>query len=394
MPRLHEARWERLRSPSFSATACRCCGLPLEDVVADFGLAPLATAPVPAGIAVPFHPLRLMVCSDCRLVQAPASAPAAPVPPAAPWREEGFAADMVSSLRLDAWTPVAEIGTGALLPAFARRGVPVLQENAAGFTTHRARQLRAEGLEPVLLLVPDAMAEAPSLRDLAAGLREFLAPGGVLVLEMPSLQRMMEGRRIDLVRHGILSWFTLATTEMVLAQHGLVVFDACRTGRNGGGLRLMARHAEDRGKPLTPSIDAMRREEAAAGLGGAEAYRIAAERLVEAKCALLDFLVGAQRAGKRVAAIGVPPSATTLLTWCGVGPELLAFTVDDDPARHGLTLAGTTIPIRPPEALAEEKPDFVVSLAASSKAALACRLPGLRAWGGRFVVPLPTIDIF
>ncbi len=397
MARLHEARRNGMRAPPSSAPSCRCCGLVLEEEVADFGLAPLDAAPVPPGAGLFFHPLRLMVCSDCRLVQLPDPAPAVARPPSAPWQAEGFAATMVAALRLDGWTPVAEIGPGAMLPAFARRGMPVLQQHAVGFTIDQARRLRAEGLEPVLLLVPDAMAESPSLHSLAAGLREFLAPGGLVMLDVPSLQGMMEGRRIDLVRHGLLSWFTLSTAEMVLAQHGLVIFDAMRTGRDGGGLRLLARHAEDRGKTLTPAIEALRREEAAAGLSCPDAYRAFAGQLVEAKCALLDFLLGAQRGGRRVAGVGVPGGlpggGTTLLTWCGVGPELLAFTVHDDPAWQGMTLAGTSIPIRPPEALEEEAPDYVLDLAAKPRAALSCRQPGPSAWGGRFVVPLPTIDI-
>lgn len=390
---LHEAQWDGMRAPPAAAPPCRCCGLALEEVVADLGLAPLDAAPAPPEAGLSCHPLRLMVCSDCRLVQLPHPAPSVALPPSPPWQSEGFAAAMVAALRLDAWTPVAEIGPGAMLPAFARRGVPVMQQQAGGFSIDRARRLRAEGLEPALLLVPDAMAEASSLHAVAAGLREFLAPGGVLMLDVPSLQRMMEGRRIDRIRHGLLSWFTLATAEMVLAQHGLVIFDAVATGRDGGGLRLLARHAEDRGKPLTPAIEALRRAEASAGLATADAYRAFAGQLVEAKCALLDFLVGVQRAGQRVVGIGVPPDATTLLTWCGIGPELLAFTIDDDPARQGMMLAGTSIPIRPPAALDQARPDFVLSLADASAVELACRLPGIRAWGGRFVVPLPTIDI-
>lgn len=390
---LHQAQRDGMRAPPAAAPPCRCCGLALEEVVADLGLAPLDMAPALPEAGLPAHPLRLMVCSDCRLVQLPHPAPATVLPPSFAWQAEGFAAAMVAALRLDGWTPVAEIGPGIMLPAFARRGVPVMQQQAGGFSIDQARRLRAEGLEPALLLVPDAMAEAPSLHALAAGLREFLAPGGVLMLDVPSLQRMMEGRRIDRIRHGQLSWFTLATAEMVLAQHGLVVFDAVATGRGGGGLRLFARHVEDRFKPVTPAIEALRRAEAAAGLGSAAAYRAVAARFVEAKCALLDFLVGVQRAGQRVVGIGVPPDATTLLTWCGIGPELLAFTIDDDPARQGMMLAGTSIPIRPPAALDQAKPDFVLSLADTSTVELACRLPGIRAWGGRFVVPLPTIDI-
>lgn len=395
MPRLGEAPWRGAPLGAPMAPTCRCCGLGLEEGVADFGLAPMASGPVPADAALPFHPLRLLVCSDCRLVQQPGCIPQAPPPQSPPpWREEAFAAEAIAGLRLDGWTPVAEIGPGAMLPAFARRGIPTLRQDAQGFGIGEARRLRAEGLEPVLLLVPDAMAEVAALHDLVAGIREWLAPGGIAVLEMPSLQRLMEGRRINLVRHGRLSWFTLATAEMVLAQHGLVIFDVARTGRDGGGLRLLARHAEDRFKPLTSTIEALRREETAAGLGAAAAYRDFARQLVEAKCALLDFLVGAQRGGRHVAGIGVPDGAATLLTWCGVGPELLAFTVDDDPRHEGMVLPGTSIPIRPPSALVAARPDYVLVLSAVSRAELASGLPDIRAWGGRHVVPLPTIDIF
>lgn len=393
MARLREVRWSTARVTRALAPACRCCGLALTEVVADFGMAPIAGR-VPQGAGEPFHPLLLLVCDDCRLVQLPDPSPPGGAPPTAPWQAEEFAAGIVASLHLDRWTPVAEIGPGAMLPAFARLGVAVMRLPALGFGAASARRLRADGPEPVLLLVPDAMAEAPSLHDFAAGLREWLAPGGVAVLEVPALQRIIEGRRLDLIRHGRLSYFTLSTAEMVLAQHGLVIFDVARTGRDGGGLRLFARHAEDRGKPLTPAIDQMRREEAAAGLGAAGAYRAFACQVVEAKCALLDFLIGAHRAGKRVAALGVPQGGTTLLTFCGVGPELLGFTGDDDASRHGRTLPGTRIPIRPSAAIAQEKPDFVLILSAMPTAEAELRLRHIRDWGGRIVVPLPTIDIF
>ena len=394
MPRLGEARWLRARAEPRQVSICRCCGLPLEEPLADLGMAPLACAPVAPDAALAFHPLSLLVCSDCRLVQQPGSAPEGAVLHAAPWQAEAFAAATIATLGLDGWTPAAEIGAGAMLPAFARRGVPTMRQAAPGFGIGQARRLRADGLEPVLILVPDALGEVASLHDLVAGVREWLAPGGVAMFDVPSLQTLMAQRRIDRIQHGRLCWFTLATAEMVLAQHGLVIFDAARTGRDGGGLRLLARHAEDRGKPLTPAIEALRREEAAAGLGAAAAYRAFAEQLVEAKCALLDFLVGVQRAGRRVAAIGLPHGAATMLTWCGVGPELVGFTADDDPRHAGMLLPGTRIPIRASSALSAARPDFVLVLSAASRAELAAGLPDIRAWGGRYVVPLPTIDIF
>jgi hypothetical protein len=370
--------------------ACRCCGLGLTTTIADLGMAPLRASPA-AGAAEPFEALRLMVCDDCRLVQLPSRA--VPIRPAAPWEAPSLAASLVGALRLEAGTPVAELGAGAMLPAFAPWGMAVQRQPARGFGAAVARRLRAAAEAPVVVLVPDAMGEAPSLHALAAGLREWLAPGGVAVLDVPSLQSLVEGRRIEMIRHGRLNYFTLATAEMVLAQHGLVIFDAQPTRRGGGGLRLLARHAEDRAKPLRASIETLRAEEAAAGLGRAEAYRAFAEGIVESKCALLDFLVGMRRAGLSVAAAGVPDS-TTLLTYAGVGPELLAFASDDDPSRQGVTLPGTRIPIRAPEAILRERPDFLLCLTAAPRAELARRHRAIRDWGGRLAVPSPIIEIF
>ena len=52
--------------------ACRFCGAPLEHVMADLGMSPLANSNVPAARAnamEPFYPLCALVCSDCFLVQ-------------------------------------------------------------------------------------------------------------------------------------------------------------------------------------------------------------------------------------------------------------------------------------------------------------------------------------
>jgi hypothetical protein len=295
-------------------------------------------------------------------------------------------------MRLHAETEILSIGTEhAALPAFAVRGFPtgIVPPGIAA-----ARRLRAAGRAPALLLAGGSLARVVDLHDLVEGLRMLLAPGGVLTAELPYLPRLIQAVRFDALRHDRLSWFTLATAEIALAQHGLMVFDVEELTAEGGSLRLYARHVEDRGKPVTEAVEVLRRREAAAGLGRAEAYRGFACLVAEAKCALLDFLVGARRAGRRVAGHVACGSGDTLLGYCGIGPELLPFVVDEDPRRQGKLLPGVRIPIRPPGAILCERPDFVLLLDGDSVPEVTATLGAIRDWGGRFVLPGPAVEVF
>ena len=131
-----------------------------------------------------------------------------------------------------------------------------------------------------------------------------------------------------------------------------------------------------------------------AGLDGIDAYRRFAARPVETKNSLLEFLIGARRAGQKVVGYGAPAKGNTLLNYCGVGKELLPFTVDRNTHKQGLLLPGTRIPIRGPEAILEEKPDYVLILPWNLRDEVASQMSCIRAWGGRFVVPIPTVQVF
>ena len=82
----------------------------------------------------------------------------------------------------------------------------------------------------------------------------------------------------------------------------------------------------------------------------------------ESKRALLELLIGLRREGKQVVGYGAPGKGNTLLNYCGIRTDLLDYTVDRNPYKHGLFTPGTHIPILPPETIAETRPDYVVVL--------------------------------
>lgn len=413
----------RCRGTSFAA--CRCCGAALTESFADLGMMPLANAcpgPGQAARAEPFYPLHALVCSDCRLVQLPdpgipeeaSSGPPwpSPVPEALLSRAEAHAERLGRLFRLGPQTPVLEVAGegGHLLQCLSRRGIPVMgvepvEEVArsaiargipteiARFGAATARRLRAACPAPALMLANGALARVPDLHDFIEGFRILLAPGGVAIFEFPHLLRLIESNAFDAIRREQVSCLSLLVAELILGQHGLVVFDLEELP-DEFSLRLFAGHVEDASKPVSCAVQRMRIRERAAGLEGPDAYRRFAEGVVQAKCALLDFLIAARRTGQRVAGYGAPASAATLLSYCGIGPELLPFTVDPCLPRQGLLLPGARIPVRPPEAIAEERPDFLLILSWHRREEAAARMSTIRAWGGCFVVPLPGLQVF
>ncbi len=413
------------RDGQAAVPACRCCGAPLTETFADLGMTPLANSFIPPDQTArmePFYPLRALVCSSCRLVQLAESVDPQAIFSHYPYfssvseawlgHAEAYAEAMTARLGLGPQTPVVEVASndGYLLQYFARRGIPVLGVDPAAnvarlaiargiptevafFGAAAARRLRATRPAPVLVAANNVLAHVPELHDFVEGFRILLAPGGVATFEFPHLLRLMEHVEFDTIYHEHFSYLSLLVAERIFGRHGLVIFDVEELPTHGGSLRLFVRHVEDTPKRVAPAVERVRAAERAAGLDGPEPYRRFAEGVVEAKCALLEFLIGAKREGRRVVGYGAPAKGNTLLNYCGIGPELLPFTVDRSPHKQGLLLPGTRIPVRAPEAILEEKPDYVLVLPWNLKDEVAAQMAVIRGWGGRFVLPIPRVQV-
>ncbi len=134
-------------------------------------------------------------------------------------------------------------------------------------------------------------------------------------------------------------------------------------------------------------------EEAAAGVTNLSYYADFGERVRETKRKLLEFLIGARRAGKSVVGYGAPGKGNTLLNYCGIRTDMLDYTVDRNPFKHGKFLPGTQIPIFAPEHIAATQPDYVLILPWNLKDEISAQLQYIRAWGGRCVVPIPEVQV-
>jgi SAM-dependent methyltransferase len=403
---------------------CRICDAALEHSFVDLGLSPLCQTvigPAERNAAEPFYPLHVWVCGGCFLVQLEEY-----VTPGEIFSEyayfssysdswlrhaEAYVEMATARLGLGPESLVVEVASndGYLLQYFVKRGVPVLGiEPAANvaevarrkgvptevrfFGEETARALVAAGRRADLILGNNVLAHVPDIRSFVRGLRILLRPGGTVTLEFPHLLRLMRENQFDTIYHEHFSYLSLLALEPLFASERLAVFDVEELPTHGGSLRLFVRHAEDP-RPAGPRVGELLAREREAGLARLETYAAFAEQVRETKRGLLEFLIGAKRAGKRVAGYGAPGKGNTLLNYCGIGTDFLDFTVDRNPYKQGKYTPGTRIPILPPEALAERRPDYVLILPWNLKDEIVEQHAYVHDWGGRFVVPIPEVRV-
>ncbi|MGA8868153.1 MAG: class I SAM-dependent methyltransferase [Candidatus Sulfotelmatobacter sp.] len=406
--------------------ACRFCGAGLRQTFVDLGMSPLCeTYPAAADLnrGEVYYPLHVYVCQSCFLVQLEQyESPENIFGDYAyfssfsdSWLKHAdtYCARMQSRFGLNEKSFVVEVASndGYLLQYFVKRSVPVLGiEPAANvakvavekgvptlvrfFGTQLARELAAEGRCADLVLGNNVLAQVPDLNDFVEGLKVLLKPDGILTLEFPHLLRLMEHNEFDTIYHEHFSYFSMLTTVRLMEAHGLRVFDVEELASHGGSLRVYACRAESNKHGLEHNVAKVVADEKKAGLDLAEGYKNFAQQVKETKLALVDFLLSAAREGKKVAGYGAPGKSATLLHYCGIGKDLIEYTVDRSPYKQGRFLPGTHIPIYHPDRIRETRPDYVVILPWNLKNEIMQQLQFIREWGGRFVVPIPRVAVY
>jgi SAM-dependent methyltransferase len=403
---------------------CRLCAAGLRRSFCDLGMQPLSNAYLGAAqlnAAERFYPLHAYVCDTCLLVQLEQfESPEAIFSDYAyfssysdSWlsHAQRYAAAMIARFGIGAASRVVEIASndGYLLQYFKERGVPVLgvepAANVARVAQERgiptrveffgaacAAQLAASGEQATLAVANNVLAHVPDLNDFVEGLRIVLAPGGVATCEFPHLLKLFAGNQFDTIYHEHFSYFSLLAAQRVFAAHALSVFDVEELPTHGGSLRVFLRHAAEAGTPAG-NVAKVLNDERAAGLDRPERYAAFQERVSETKRDLLDFLIRAKRAGKRIAAYGAAAKGNTLLNYCGVRGDFIDYVADRSPHKQGRYLPGTHLPIEAPERIRETRPDYLLILPWNIREEVVEQNGFIRQWGGKFVVPIPTVAV-
>jgi SAM-dependent methyltransferase len=402
---------------------CRSCASPGLLPVIDLGLQPLANNLLPAAGAAgrePFHPLGVVVCQSCWLMQITHV-----IDPEILYADYLYhssvsdqmvaharqaAAQHLRGKRLGPASFVVEVASndGYLLKNVAAAGVPCLgiepatriaaAARSAGvetlceyFTPGLAARLREERGPADLVLGNNVLAHAPDLNGFVAGLGALLKPDGWIVLEFPYALDMIQQTEFDTIYHEHVYYFCLAPLVPLFARHGLAVFHVQRLSIHGGSLRVYASHAG--ACPVRATVGGVLATEAAHGVRTPAFYQDFGRQAAGVKSALTAFLEEHGPGRKRIAAYGASAKGSTLLNYVGPPARVLEFIADRSPHKQGLLSPGLHLPIVPAEELESRRPDHALLLTWNFAGEILRQQAGYLQKGGRFVLPLPRLKV-
>ena len=403
---------------------CRHCASPLTHTFLDLGFAPPSNAYLTAAELVKpekYYPLKIKVCDQCWLVQTEDYAQADELfnaeyayfsSTSTGWlaHAASYANKITGQLKLDQHSLVIEVASndGYLLKTFVAAGIPCLGIEPTASTAAAAedlgipvlreffgeqlgKQLAATGKQADLIIGNNVYAHVPDINDFTRGLKAALKPGGTITLEFPHLMRLIEHTQFDTVYHEHFSYLSLYTVQRIFKVAGLRVWDIEELPTHGGSVRIYGCHASD-ARETTDAVANLLATEAQRGLQAIATYQSFQAKADRVKDDLLTFLIEQKRAGKTVAAYGAAAKGNTLLNYAGVKPDLLPFVCDAAVAKQGKFMPGSHIPILPPAAMLEQRPDYLVILPWNIAAEVKQQNAQLAALGTRFVTAVPKLD--
>jgi hypothetical protein len=405
---------------------CRFCKTELEHVFIDLVNSPASNSFLTAEeLNEPevFYPLKVYTCHKCFLVQIDEYKKSDKIfdnkyvyfsSYSKSWLKHAqeYTEMMTRRFGLNAQSRVVEIASndGYLLQYFKEKNIPVLGIEP---TANTAEVSKSKGIETVIdffgvalakglasknvyadvLLGNNVLAHVPDIIDFVSGMKILLKKGGVITMEFPHLLQLVANNQFDTIYHEHFSYLSFTTVSTIFESQGLEMFDVDELPTHGGSLRIYAKHKEDDSKKAGGNVQRLLRKEKEAGITDVKYYSNFSDKAMKVKLDLLTFLSEQRRNGKKVVGYGAAAKGNTLLNYCGVKKDMISFVVDASPHKQNKFLPASHIPVVNEERLKNEKPDYVIILPWNLRDEITSQLDYIKEWGGRFVIPIPALEI-
>lgn len=404
---------------------CLFCEYPLTSTFTDLGTSPLCeefVKPENRNRSQKIYPLHVYVCDRCLLVQVEEYVTPEEIYEdyfyfssySDSWLEHArnYVEKMVDEYGVSKESFVVEIASndGYLLQYFQERDIPLLgvepSENVAKvsiekgiptekvfFGYEKAGWLKEKYRPADLILGNNVLAHVPDINDFVSGLKVMLSEKGFMTFEFPHLMQLVENNQFDTIYHEHFSYFSLLVVNKIFVEHGFKLFHVEELKSHGGSIRIYICHEENIDFSVRESVTNLLGKEEEKGYGKLELYTSFDEQVKSTKREILKLLIRLKEEGKTIVGYGAPGKGNTLLNYCGIRKDFLDYTVDRNPAKHGMYLPGSLIPIYKPDKIRETQPDYVFILPWNLKKEIMEQMSYIKDWGGKFIIPISKPEI-
>jgi hypothetical protein len=371
-----------------------------------------------------FYPLKVYTCHNCFLVQIDEYKRSDAIfnseyayfsSYSSTWlrHAKDYTDRMIDRFGFNSTSQIIEIASndGYLLQYFKEKNIPVLGIEP---TANTAEVAIGKGIKTVieffgieladrlanhwdvkadLLLGNNVLAHVPDIVDFVGGMKIILADTGVITMEFPHLMQLVDNNQFDTIYHEHFSYFSLYSVKQIFESQGLELFDVEEIPTHGGSLRIYAKHKEDDQKPILPNVSTLLKKEIDKGMTTLAYYNNFQEKALNIKLNLISFLIEQKKDGKNVVAYGAAAKGNTLLNYCGIKNDLIEYVVDANPHKQNKWLPASHIPVVNESYLKTNQPSYVIILPWNLKEEITQQLSYIREWGGKFIIPIPQLEV-
>lgn len=360
-------------------THCRCCGSSSIKRYLNLGKQPLANSYHKEGEKLVYFPLEVMVCTQCFHSQL-----SIVVDPHSMFTNYLYVSGTTETFR----NHCKELAKNALI-RFKKKKVTVLdiacndgtqleyfrEFGASVYGVDPAKNLREMTRRKHIPVVVDfwrpavaqkinkkfdlitgtnVFAHVNDLDEFLAGVTIALKDDGILLLEFPYANMMIEHNEFDTVYHEHLSYFLVNSFVTLMERNNFHIIDILQTKIHGGSIRFFVQKGK---QAHCRTIKQLLVREKEKGLLSLSTYLAFAQRVKRNKNQMKKILKNARSNNMKIVGYAASAKGNTMLNYFKIH---LDYIVDDNSLKHGLLTPGRDIPIKAPSVLQDEKRSIAV----------------------------------
>lgn len=269
-----------------------------------------------------------------------------------------------------------------------KHGVRTLSEF---FTEPLAESIVQEHGKVDAFLAANVLCHIPDIVGVVKGIRKVLKPTGVVMFEDPYLGDIVAKTSYDQIYDEHVFLFSALSIQYLFSLHGMDLIDVLPQKTHGGSMRYVLAHQG--AYPVKNSVTELIARERAQGLDRLTTFKTFGANVEQSKWSLLTLLKELKSQGKRVAGYGATSKSTTILNYCGIGPDLIEYISDTTPIKQGKFTPGMHIPVVPYETFKSTPPDYAVMFAWNHAEEIMAKEKDFIAAGGKWICHVPEVRV-